>query len=88
MTVAWAEGREWKCGSNSVSISMPVASEIPLQCDRAWRGYRTPREKLIFNDDGTPWLYFDLENDPFEMNNLVDDSACAVKIDRVRKLLD
>lgn len=88
MTVAWAEGREWKCGRESVSISMPIASEILLQCDRSWRGYRTSREKIVFNGDGSPWLYFDLENDPFEMKNLVDDSAYAVKIEQARKLLD
>ena len=88
MTVAWAEGREWKCKGERVSISMPRGSGISLQCDRSWRGYRTPLEKLVFNDDGTPWLYFDLKNDPFEMNNLVENSDCALKIERARRLLE
>ena len=87
MAVAWAEGREWKCGRDSALISMPVAMTIPLQCDRAWRGIRSPRHKLILNADGSPWLYFDLENDPFEMKNLVGESLRTGEVDRMRQLL-
>ncbi|MDF9826621.1 arylsulfatase A-like enzyme [Ereboglobus sp. PH5-10] len=52
-------------------ISMPSVVRLPRQCERAWRGVRTPARKLILNEDGSPWLFFDLENDPLEMRNLV-----------------
>ena len=87
MTIAWAEGREWRCIADSALISMPTATAIPLQCDRAWRGIRSARQKLILNADGSPWLYFDLEKDPFELDNLVGQSSAAPEIDRLRQLL-
>ena len=87
MSVAWAEGREWRCRRDNAFISMPAAASIPLQCDRAWRGFRTPKYKLILNADGSPWLYFDLEHDPFEMKNLVGESSRFAEIDQGRQLL-
>lgn len=87
MTLAWAEGREWQCGRDSALISMPTAMQMPLQCDRAWRGVRSPRHKLILNADGSPWLYFDLESDPFEQKNLVGVQSFAAEIDRARSSL-
>lgn len=71
MAVAWAEGRPWHCKRDSALISMPSATEIALQCPVAWRGFRSAKHKLVLNADGSPWLYFDLENDPLEMRNLV-----------------
>ncbi len=47
MAVAWAEGREWHCKRDSASISMPGATMIPGQCEQAWRGFRTPKHKLV-----------------------------------------
>jgi len=87
MTLAWAEGREWQCLRDSALISMPVRTTIPLQCDRSWRGFRSPRHKLILNADGSPWLYFDLEKDPFELNNLVEEPSAAAEIARASQLL-
>ena len=87
MTVAWAEGREWECLRDAALISMPVATTIPLQCDRSWRGFRSPRNKLVLNADGTPWLYFDLEQDPLEMRNLVGESSATADIERMRQLI-
>ena len=52
-------------------ISMPSVVELPWQCDRPWSGVRTASRKLVLNDDGSPWLFFDLENDPGETTNLV-----------------
>jgi arylsulfatase A-like enzyme len=75
MAVAWAEGREWHCRRDNALISMPSATEIALQCPEAWRGFRSARHKLVLRTDGTPWLYFDLEKDPLEMKNLVEDPA-------------
>jgi arylsulfatase A-like enzyme len=87
MAVAWAEGREWQTKRDSALISMPVATTLPLQCDRAWRGFRSARHKLVLNGDGSPWLYFDLEADPFEKANLVDDPARSREIHELIKLM-
>ncbi|MSU46836.1 MAG: sulfatase [Lacunisphaera sp.] len=75
MAVAWAEGREWHSKHDSAAISMPKASEIPLQCPVAWRGFRSAKHKLVLNADGSPWMYFNLERDPLEMKNLAGDPA-------------
>ena len=72
---------------DSASISIPAAASIPLQCDRAWRGFRTSKHKLILNADGSPWLYFDLERDPLEMNNLVHDAARSREIESLKQLI-
>ena len=66
---------------------MPGATSIPLQCERAWRGFRTTKHKLILNADGSPWLYFDLERDPLEMNNLAGDPARRREIENLRPLV-
>ncbi|HTL66450.1 MAG TPA: sulfatase-like hydrolase/transferase [Lacunisphaera sp.] len=87
MAVAWAEGREWHCRRDSAAISMPTVASIPLQCDRAWRGFRSPRHKLVLNADGSPWLFFDLANDPLEMKNLVEDPARRPEIEELKALL-
>ena len=71
MTLAWAEGREWRCERDHAAISMPSVVGLPHQCDRVWRGMRSATRKRIFNADGSPWLEFDLENDPLEAVNLV-----------------
>ena len=75
LAVAWAEGRPWHCRRDHAVISMPEPAAVPHQCDRAWRGFRTVRHKLVLNADGSPWLYFDLEADPFEQANLAADPA-------------
>jgi arylsulfatase A-like enzyme len=88
MAVAWADGHEWHCKHDSALISMPDATEIPLQCPHAWRGFRSPQHKLILRreTDGreVPWLFFDLERDPLEMKNLAEDPA---RLDEMREML-
>lgn len=66
-------------------IAMPSVVRLPHQCDRVWRGVRTPSRKLILNADGSPWLFFDLETDPLEMRNLADDPARAAEIAELRE---
>jgi arylsulfatase A-like enzyme len=51
MAVAWAEGREWHCRGDNALISMPSATEIPLQCPIAWRGFRSAKHKLVLKSD-------------------------------------
>jgi arylsulfatase A-like enzyme len=84
-TKLWAEGRELETrnlepGTEIQRISMPSVVALPHQCDRAWRGVRTATQKLVLNADGSPWLFFDLENDPLEQSNLAGDPARAAEI--------
>jgi arylsulfatase A-like enzyme len=85
--VAGLETAEKAAVREHVKISMPSVVPFPRQCDRVWRGVRTPLRKLVLNDDGSPWLFFDLDADPFEMNNLVNHSAHAAEIDYLAKLV-
>lgn len=80
MTIAWAEGRAWRCARQSAEISMPSVVRLPQQCDRVWHGLRSPARKLVLNADGTPWLFFDLERDPLELRNLAADPAYAAEM--------
>jgi arylsulfatase A-like enzyme len=86
LTLAEIENREWKIEDKPARISMPSVVALPHQCDRAWSGFRTENLKLVLNADSSPWLFFDLANDPFEMNNLVGDPAQAVRIHKCRDL--
>jgi hypothetical protein len=42
---------------------------------------------LILNAAGQPWLYFDLEHDPLERQNLVAEPAQREQIARLRALM-
>jgi arylsulfatase A-like enzyme len=53
----------------SAAISMPSVVQLPNQCDRVWRGWRSKTQKRIFNADGSVWLDFDLSSDPGEFEN-------------------
>ncbi len=58
--------------------------------DETWRGIRTRRYKYTVLGDahgGKPWQFFDLETDPYEMSNLVDDPALADEVARHHGLL-
>ena len=66
---------------------MPTATDIPLQCPVAWRGFRSGQHKLVLNADGSPWLYFDLEHDPLERKNLAGDPARAGEIAELMRLM-
>jgi arylsulfatase A-like enzyme len=86
ITLALAEGRPADCGRDHAHISMPSVVALPDQCDRAWRGVRTRQRKLVLGEDGRPWLFFNLERDPCEQNNLVADPAFAGEIGRLARL--
>ena len=85
MTLAWADGTMPGPAARESKISMPSVVALPHQCDRVWRGVRTPARKLVLNADGSPWLFFDLERDPWEMNNLAADLARAGEIAALRE---
>jgi len=68
-------------------ISMPSVVRTPQQCDRKWRGVRTKTRKLVLNPDGTPWLFFNLENDPHELHNLAQDAARAREMAELQALI-
>lgn len=91
MAFAWAQGREWHCKCDSALISMPSATEIALQCPQAWHGFRSAQHKLVLTRDTTgraaPWLFFDLERDPFEMVNLAADAGRQDEISEMMRWL-
>jgi arylsulfatase A-like enzyme len=58
--------------------------------DAEWRAYRT--ENFKYNVKGNklganPWQFFDLKNDPGEMNNLIDEPDYQAEITRHHRLL-
>jgi arylsulfatase A-like enzyme len=87
-TVATAEGRDAAFSAERAFISMPSVVALPDQCDRRWRGVRTAARKLILNSDGTPWLFYDLERDPLESDNLVNEPARAFEMETLRAVID
>ena len=84
ITQAWAGGAVWAGPRAMAHISMPSVVALPQQCDRVWRGVRSSTRKLVLNADGSPWLFFDLENDPGETQNLVDIPAREEEIAMLR----
>lgn len=88
MTVGWAEGRTGRVRDRRCSvISMPSVVALPHQCDRRWRGVRTATRKLVLNEDGTPWLFFDLERDPLEMENLAGEQGRGRELAELAKFV-
>ncbi len=85
MTRAWADGAATVGATHPTvaNISMPSLVRLPLQCDRVWRGVRTRTRKLVLSagpsaepgEGGSPWLFFDLEQDPGEEANLARNPA-------------
>lgn len=51
-----------------------------------WRGFRSKRYKYTvlgnFEDALKPWQFFDLENDPYELDNLIDDKDSQILISK------
>jgi len=55
------------------NIDWPVYAEL-LCSEKRWKMVRTQRYKLTVDwDSKQPYLLFDMQNDPFEMNNLIND---------------
>ena len=58
----------------------------PWMCNgiTPWRGVRTKRYTYARLNDRGPWILFDNQKDPYQMNNLINDPAHA----QIRKALD
>jgi arylsulfatase A-like enzyme len=80
MTLAWAWGKPPPAAPPAAHIAMPSVVALPHQCDRIWSGLRTANRKLVLHADGSPWLFFDLEADPWEMRNLASRAEHAAEI--------
>ena len=81
-----AEGRDWspllrgECmptGEEAALLMMPAEfHELLMNGMKAYRGLRTIRYTYVRNLDG-PWLLYDNESDPYQMNNLIGNPRCA-----------
>ncbi len=89
LAASWADGGREAAGQTVpgaegiARMSMPSVVRLPDQCDRPWSGVRTRTRKLVLNQDGTPWLFFDLESDPLELRNLALSGAHSAEIRRL-----
>lgn len=66
-------------------LSKPVYSEIKSR--KKWKMIRTPRYKLVV-DGGwrkRPIMLFDMKEDPYEMNNLVDEEKYNSTVETLRR---
>jgi arylsulfatase A-like enzyme len=83
MIAAVADGRAPSPSGEPVRLSMPSVVRLPDQCDRIWAAVRSATRKLVLNEDGSPWLFFDLEKDPLEERNL---AGVPARADELRSL--
>lgn len=72
--IHFLDTQQWPEPAGVAEISMPSVVKLPHQCDRVWQGVRTAERKVIWGEDGKPWLAFDLKNDPGERDNRADDA--------------
>lgn len=88
LTAAWAgiEHSRSLVTTHSL-ISMPSVVRLRHQCDRSWRGIRTATRKLVLNEDGSPWLFFNLAEDPGEKSNFVGEAAAVDEIAALSALI-
>ncbi len=83
------EGRELSAAMRNETIEEPesVLLQIPLHGSegfnaglKEWRGIRTHRYTYARHHDGTDWVLYDNQNDPHQLNNLINNKqAQALK---------
>lgn len=61
--------------------------QAALKGQWAWRGIRTDRYTYVTRGDGSGWLLFDNETDPYQMDNRIDDPALAAVKDALHARL-
>lgn len=75
-------------GADSVFLMDIVPlDESPFQGIGEWRGIRTDRYTYTVRIDGSPWLLYDNEKDPWQLTNLVDEEASRPVRDRLDREL-
>ena len=94
-TPKWMQGYDWSANlrgeiatpPQEVLLEMTGAPRWNLDCSD-WRGFTDGEIKYAFYESGAE-LLFDLEADPFEMNNLApsNPAACATHRERLLRLL-
>ena len=53
-------------------IPVPVDGVTQEGVDRGWRGVRTQRHTFAQWEDGSPWVLYDNERDPYQLKNLIE----------------
>ena len=87
------EGRDWSAQirgevrtdeEDSALLSLPVSFSSTIRaCIGPYRGLRSRRYTYVRNENG-PWLLYDNNTDPYQMNNLIDNAEC----EELRRELD
>lgn len=77
---------ERACGQESCYIFdlVPCHQSMDRGTD-AWRGIRTPQYTYACHAEGTPWLLYDNQTDPFQLHNLIDDPAFVLLRNRLHR---
>ena len=80
------EGRDWSAhlrgdspltGDEAAYLNMPAEfTELRTNGIKAYRGLRTARYTYVRTTAG-PWLLYDNESDPYQMNNLIENPSYA-----------
>ena len=91
------QGQDWSTSirgarpektSDAGLLSAPVqAGPLQLYGVQAYRGVRTSQHTYVRNKSGA-WLLFDNINDPFQMNNLIQNKAARGIKDDLEQLLE
>jgi arylsulfatase A-like enzyme len=74
--------------SSSVFIGIPKAFQHSPTPDSEWRGVRTERYTYARWSDGSPWVLFDNEADPYQQHNLISEDGATDILERLDDEVD